>query len=208
MLKLTVTFLVFRCVVYNEGSEKDMFLLYLTAVSDPESRKTFEYYYVTYRKAMFYAAYSVLGDTYEAEDAVHNAFLSISKHLDVLLNSAESDGKCYCVKAAKNAALNIVRKNNRSSGDVSIEELYNVPDEKSFEEIINQSEYSEVLDVIRNMDESYRDVLYMRYVMDMSVRQIADSLGRKVSTVKQQLVRGKKILIFRLSGEVMIADGK
>lgn len=185
-----------------------MFLLYLSAVSDAESRKTFEHYYVTYRKNMFYAAYSVLGNTQDAEDAVHNAFLSISRHIDVLLRADENDGKCYCVKAAKNAALNIVRKNSRSSNDISIEELYDVPDEKSFEDAILSSGYSEVLSVIRNMDDSYRDVLYMRYVMDMSVKQIADSLDRKVSTVKQQLVRGKKMLIRKLSGEVMIADGK
>lgn len=184
-----------------------MFLLYLTAVSDAESRKTFEYYYVTYRKAMFYAAYSVLGNTDDAEDAVHNAFLSISKHIDVLLNAAENDGKCYCVKAAKNAALNIVRKNSRNGNEISIEEFYDIPDQ-SFENMISQTEYSEILAVIRDMDESYRDVLYMRYVMDMSVKQIADTLDRKLSTVKQQLVRGKKYLIEKLSLKEVTANGK
>lgn len=185
-----------------------MFLPYLTVVSDSESRKTFEYYYVTYRKAMFYAAYSVLGDTYEAEDAVHNAFVAISKHINVLLDASENDGKCYCVKAARNAALNIARKNSRSACDISIEELYDLPDERSFEEILEKAEYSEVLNVIREMDKSYKDVLYMRYVMDMSVSQISDALDRKPATVKQQLVRGKKILISKLSGKVVIADGK
>ena len=48
----------------------------------------------------------------------------------------------------------------------------------------------------------------MRYVMDMSVSQISDALDRKPATVKQQLVRGKKILISKLSGKVVIADGK
>ena len=185
-----------------------MLLIYLSAISDSESRKTFEYYYVTYRKAMFYAAYSVLNNTQDAEDAVHNAFLAISRHVDVLVNSAENDGKCYCVKAAKNAALNIVRKNSRNGNEVSIEEFYDVPDEKAFEDMIAQTEYSDVLAVIRNMDDVYRDVLYMRYVMDMSVKQISDTLDRKVSTVKQQLVRGKKILIQNLSGEVIAANGK
>lgn len=184
-----------------------MFLLYLAEISDPESRKTFEYYYVTYRKAMFYAAYSVLDNTHDAEDAVHNAFLSISKHVDVLLNAAENDGKCYCIKAAKNAALNIVRKNSRSGNEISIEELYDIPDE-SFENMISQAEYSEILTVIRDMDDVYRDVLYMRYVMDMSVKQISDTLDRKVSTVKQQLVRGKKLLTERLAEEVTTANDK
>lgn len=178
-----------------------MMMFYLAVINDVESRKTFEYYYVTYRKAMFYAAYSVLGDTYEAEDAVHNAFVSISKNINVLLNADENDGKCYCVKAAKNAALNIVRKNSRNNTELSIEDLYDVPDDRSFEKMMADAQYEDILDIIRNMDAAYRDVLYMRYVMDMTVEQISDTLDRKLSTVKQQLVRGKKILIHRLEEE-------
>ena len=81
-------------------------------------------------------------------------------------------------------------------------------DERSFEELIEKSDYEAVLDAIRNMDDVYRDVLYFRYVTDMPVKKIAQVLGRKESTVKQQLVRGKKMLISALSEEVMTADGK
>lgn len=178
-----------------------MMMFYLSAVSDAESRKTFEYYYVTYRKTMFNAAYSVLGDTYEAEDAVHNAFVSISKHINVLLDANENDGKCYCVKAARNAALNIARKNSRSNADISIEELYDVTDERAFEKMLADANYEHILNIIRNMEATYRDVLYMRYVMDMTAEQIADTLERKSATVRKQLVRGKKILIEKLEKE-------
>ena len=81
-------------------------------------------------------------------------------------------------------------------------------DEKSFEEILDSADYRNVIEIIRDMDDVYRDVLYLRYVTDMPVKKIADVLDRKESTVKQQLVRGKKILISALSEEVMTADGK
>lgn len=185
-----------------------MLFLYLTVIDSDDGKRTFEYYYVTYRKQMFYVAKSVLSNDNDAEDAVHNAFLGIAKHVDVLLDSDEEKAKCYCIKAAKNAALNIVRLNKQTNDMLSIDDMYNVPDEKSFEEMLDSAGYEDVLSVIRNMDDVYRDVLYMRYVMDMPVKKIATVLDRKESTVKQQLVRGKKILVSALSEEVMTANGK
>lgn len=185
-----------------------MFLFYLSVINSDDDRRTLEYYYKTYRKQMFYAAYSVVKNEADAEDAVQNAFIGISKHLDVLLSADEDKGRNYCIKAAKNAALNIVRTNDYNQSVASIDEMYFLTDEKAFEELLESAEYEDILDVIRNMDNVYRDVLYMRYVMDMPVKKIADVLGRKVSAVKQQLVRGKKMLISALSEEVMTANGK
>lgn len=185
-----------------------MLLFYLNAISNDDEKRTFEYYYVTYRRQMFFAAKTVLHNDSDAEDAVHNAFLGISKHIDVLLSADEKTGKCYCIKAAKNAALNIARKNSHTDNTLSIEDMYDVADESAFEELIDNSGYEDVLSVIRNMDDVYRDVLYLRYVMDMAVKKIAQVLDRKESTVKQQLVRGKKMLISALSEEVMTANGK
>ena len=185
-----------------------MFLFYLSVINDDNDRRTLEYYYRTYQRQMFYAAYSVVRNESDAEDAVQNAFIGISKHVDVLLSADEDKGRSYCIKAARNAALNIVRTNDYNQSVASIDEMYFLADEKAFEEMLDSAEYEDVLDVIRNMDNVYRDVLYMRYVMDMPVKKIAAVLDRKVSAVKQQLVRGKKMLISALSGEVMTANGK
>ena len=185
-----------------------MLWFYLAAIADEDGKKTFEYYYVTYRRAMFLAANAVLHHESDAEDAVHNAFLGIVKHPDVLLNAEEAQGKNYCIKAARNAALTIVRKNGTGPLAMEDEALAAVPDEKAFEELIEQAEYQDLLSEIENLDAVYRDVLYLHYVMDMPVKKIADVLDRKLSTVKQQLVRGKKSLIAALKKKGAAAYGK
>lgn len=185
-----------------------MLVFYLSAIDIADGKRTFEYYYMTYRKQMFYTANSVLRNESDAEDAVHNAFLGIAKHIEVLLESDEHDGKCYCLKAAKNAALNILRKNKSIPETVSYDDIIDLPDEKSFWDMLEKTEYEEILNAVRSMDDIYRDVLYMHLVMDMSVKKIANVLDRKESTVKQQLVRGKKQLISKLSEEVMIGYDK
>lgn len=169
-------------------------MFYLNAVETDDGKRTFEYYYVTYRQHMYRMAYAVLRDTHDAEDAVHNAFLGIAKNIRILTDAKEDDGKCYCIKAAKNAALNILRKRNKQKDDVNIDDLYDVADEKSFEDALDSAGYEDILNAIRSLNDIYRDVLYMHYVMDMPVKQIAITLDRKVSVVKQQLVRGKKTI--------------
>ncbi len=183
-----------------------MLLFYLAVIDGGEQKRTFEYYYLTYRMQMFAAAMSVLKNTADAEDAVHNAFLGLAKHIDVLLDASEENAKCYCIKASRNAALNIVRKNSYTDSTVSIEDMYDEADETALEDVLQNAEYQEVLNVVNSLDSVYRDVLYMHFVMDMPVKKIADVLDRKLSTVKQQLVRGKKMLISALKEEVMTAN--
>ncbi len=185
-----------------------MLLFYLERIDGADDKSVFEYYYKLCKKQMFFSARSILSNDSDAEDAVHNAFLGIVKHIEVLRGASESDAKSYCLKAAKNAAADILRKNKSIPDTVSFEELTDVPDEKSLRDVLDNSEYKEILEAVKSMDDIYRDVLYMRYVMDMPVKKIADVLNRRVSTVKQQLVRGKKQLVLKLSEEVMTDYGE
>lgn len=55
-------------------------------------------------------------------------------------------------------------------------------------------EYERIVEAIASLDEIYRDALYYHFVLEMSVPEVAKLLDCKVSTVKQRLVRGKKLL--------------
>lgn len=55
-------------------------------------------------------------------------------------------------------------------------------------------EYDELLDAIRSLDDKYREVLYYKIVLDLSVEQIARTVDRTESTVCKQIYRGKKML--------------
>jgi len=53
------------------------------------------------------------------------------------------------------------------------------------------SEYDMLVEAIRNLDELYSDVLYLHYVEQLTDREISVLLGRKPSTIRTQIVRGK-----------------
>lgn len=59
-----------------------MLFFYLTLIDDEEEKSKFEKLYYEYRHLMKHIAFDILKDEKLAEDAVHNAFIKISRHLN------------------------------------------------------------------------------------------------------------------------------
>lgn len=47
---------------------------------------------------------------------------------------------------------------------------------------------------ILNLPETYHDVIYMRFVHNLSYQQIADTMGLPISTIETRIYRGKALL--------------
>lgn len=61
-------------------------------------------------------------------------------------------------------------------------------------------EKSEVYYAVQSLPSKYRTVIHLFYYEDMSVREIADCLSMKESTVKSHLFRGRELLRGELKG--------
>ena len=163
--------------------------------------------YQTYKKLMLYAAYQILENQEDAEDALQMAMLGICRNAaQIDDNVSEPEMRSYVVTAAQNAAYSIKRHQIRHGGlDTSLDELREkagdvVPEEHSFlEQLTLKERYQEVVEAIRSLPELYREVLFLCYVEEYSISAIAKRLRRKEDTVRQQLSRGRKMLIKRLN---------
>lgn len=51
-----------------------------------------------------------------------------------------------------------------------------------------------MLEAVWGLPVAYRDVIHLFYYEELSVKEIADILERKVSTVTSQLTRGRELL--------------
>lgn len=72
-------------------------------------------------------------------------------------------------------------------------------DETFLDVVCDQVTYKETIAIIDQLDDRYKEVLYYHCILGFSVPEVASLLNRKVSTVKQQLVRGKKALMVLLA---------
>ncbi|MEA4831414.1 hypothetical protein SDC9_112700 [bioreactor metagenome] len=170
-------------------------LIYLYMIDTPEDKEKFKCLYMTYRKKMIVIADNILHDTYEAEDAVQDAFFSIARNI-IRINEVDSSQTIgYIMVMAKNAAYDILRKQKKiytepANNDMADNELDN-----ALNQLCSKETYEQIVEIIRGLDDVYRSVLYLHFVEQCTAPEIARILGRKLSTVKTQLIRGKKILI-------------
>ena len=157
--------------------------------------------YGKYKNRMYITACKVLGDPQRAEDAVHDAFISVSKHLDKIEDIDSVKTCAYMVKAARSRALNILRM-GLPEKETDLDEATAKADEDLLDEICRKESYNEIVNAILSLEERYRDVLTLYYLNDLALTEIAELQGVKENTVKQQLFRGRRKLIDTIKKEV------
>ena len=176
-------------------------ILYADMIDDPKNLLRFEELYTAHRKEMLMAAYQVLQDYYEAEDAVQDALIGVARNMSTVGKIAcEADLRLYLLRAAKNAALNRTAAANRRSKDVPLDNARAVSD-ADFWSACSGSDYQRLLEIFAAMPEVYREALYDHFVLGFTTKEVAATLGIKVSAAKQRLVRGKKLLLQALEKE-------
>lgn len=158
--------------------------------------------YDAYRKQMYALSFSILQNEMEAEDVVHDVFARLSANPSMLAKiKSDEDMRNYLLKAAKNTALNRCKQRKRfvlfsgSTQDDIPREIMQLSDDDFLEVIFQRAAYQEVVSAIGRLDPKYADVLYYHFVLELSVPEVAKTLGRNVPAVKKQLVRGKKQLL-------------
>lgn len=156
--------------------------------------------YERYKNRMYISACRILNDPLLAEDAVHDAFIAISRNIHKIREVDSVSTASYVIKAAKSKALNIIKKNTREN-IFPIEQIDEVFDDSLMDIICEKQSVERIVDAIMSLDERYRDVLSLYYLNELTVNEIADILSRKQTTVKQQLSRGRKRIIDALEKE-------
>ena len=149
---------------------------------------------------MMQIAMSILHRKEDAEDAVQNSILAISRHMDKLGDIEDYRTKAYMQTVVRNAAIDLYRKNQKAG--ISYEELIVEPiDAFDLEKVVCDSEeVKRVLYAIDTMDHDYREILTLYYLNEMKPREIADVLNRSYNTVRSQIHRGRQQLLKSLEG--------
>ena len=146
--------------------------------------------YEKYGGKMFAAAKRIVGSTEDAEDALHNAFLSVAKRIDAIDTDDDDSLRGYLFTVVKNEAINILRSD---AGDAALDETADTAEDVVFE-FERREAYECATEAIRAMDERYRAPLYLTVVMGYSANEAASILKRTPGTVRMQISRAKKIL--------------
>lgn len=161
------------------------------------SMSVLEEIYIKYRRLMFKAAFEILGNVQETEDAVQDAFMRLADNLEKISGVDCPQTRNFCVIITRNICFNKLRK----SAPIEI------PEDISSNDDVEETVFSEIgveaLErALEKLGTNYRDILYLTVYEEMSLHQAADFLGITYENAKSRVKRARKKL-----AELLKEDG-
>ena len=135
--------------------------------------------------SLLHLARFYVDDKTAAEDLVQEAFIRLSRSIERVRDPAR--GAAYL----RSIVINLARDHNRR-GLVSFRHRPPAaPDAPSAEEHATKTEgRQEVVEALRALPKRQRDCVALRYYLDLSIPDIAETLGVSTNSVKTHLQRG------------------
>ena len=155
------------------------------AMEDQNGRSRFERLYEIYRKMMFQVAYRILGNSQDAEDSVHEAFLRISKNISNISDPMCPKTRAYIVIVVESASIDLYRKRQRGHTLPLDEASCGVPD-SSQDGVLDQC--------ILALPAQDREIILLRYSHGYTLRETAQILGISEAAARKRLQRAKEKL--------------
>ena len=167
-----------------------------------QQRQKLEKVYALYGSRMFYRAMQILNQREDAEDAVQNCIIAISRHTDCIDFDNETKTLSFVYTVISHCAIDIYRKNKRNRhSNVNIDDITEQAGNIDIEnEVFVSMELKRVVEEIKKLDFTYREVLSLFYLNEMNPREISDLLEIPYNTVRSKINRGRKKLLKSLEG--------
>ena len=124
----------------------------------------------------------------DAEDCFQNTFIKLYQKSPDFKD--ENHLKAWLLRVAINECKNLLRDSRRH---LSLDAALQLPAPSAEDD-------ADLSWALMKLDPDYREVIYLHYVEQMKVREIADILGKNTNTVKTLLHRGREKLKAIYSG--------
>ncbi|HYC83343.1 MAG TPA: RNA polymerase sigma factor [Candidatus Paceibacterota bacterium] len=157
---------------------------------NPEKR--FIEAYDAYADAMLRYCYFKISDRHRAEELTEEAFMKAWQYL--VKGEDVENMRAFLYRILNNLIIDEYRRKRTSSLDDLEAEGFELSDARAHTDIEEQVEINRLLGIIDQLDGKYREVVILRYVDDLGVREIAEILGEAENTISVRINRAIKQL--------------
>ncbi len=146
-------------------------------------------------------AYSIVGDANDVDDVLQDICVRVISKIDTL-REPERFRPWLAILARRQALRHRQQKTNRPI--LWDKELADRQcDERAqplLENMEQKEQYERVLQALSSLPEKYREVFILEYVRDLTYGQIAEILDIPFTTVQIRLVRARRMILNKVSG--------
>lgn len=161
-------------------------LIYLQMIESEEDKSKFIELYNQYRYLMFSVANRILKNEYDAEDAVHQAFVSIIDNLNKIGAVDCPETRSYVVIITENKAIDIIRSRKHLAGEELNDAIHGIE--------IPLPGDNGLADAMAKLPARYREVLLLRFDNGYNTKELAKMLGMTQGSVQKLIWRAKDAL--------------
>ncbi len=149
-----------------------------------------------YESSMYNIAKYFVKSDVDAEDVVSESFLKILENFSKYKALPRNGREGWIVVIVKNTSLDLLRRSKRISW---LEDQVEEPAVET--DMDSELAYADLVDAIRSMPESYREIMELKYVLEWSNVEIAKHLGVSENVVGARLFRAREKLKQQLRQE-------
>lgn len=144
-------------------------LAYLQMIETEADRSKFEELYIRYRQQMYAIAMSILHNEYDAEDAVHQAFVTIAENIEKILDPKCLKTKAYIVTIIESKSIDLYRFKKKRHIVPFTEDYVGLS--------IEYTGSNELAKCMRKLPTQYRQVLLLKFHCGYHSAEIAEMMG-------------------------------
>lgn len=151
--------------------------------------------YEKYYKVVLYTIRRFIEDKFIAEDILQEVYINISKNLDKIDMNDEKRSRNYIITISRNYCCSYLRKQNKVNEDiVESDSIFKNNAEDVLEGLVEKEDFERLILEIHNLKDTYKSVLQLKYINELSDVEIARFLNLKMKTVQMRLYRARIIL--------------
>lgn len=175
--------------------------------------KDFNTLYKKYYPKLVYFTSKICNDPQKAEDISTDSFMAAFEKIDKY-EKEKSQFSTWLFTIAKNLALQDIKSTRKTmSLDIELDEEGTtlkdfIQEEESYLHVqdLNDRKADIMKKHISKLKEPYKKVIEMRELKKMAYKDIAEQLGKNLSTIKSQIRNGRAILMSETKKEFDLLD--
>ncbi|MDP4120311.1 MAG: RNA polymerase sigma factor [Bacillota bacterium] len=175
-----------------------MFLFLMAQLDDNDREfmlKIYKNYYSYARKTI----YNLTHNNDNIEDLIDDVFVKLIEKISVIRTLSSCKLTSYVVSTVRSVSINYIKHRNVEnkytfySDDIDLAEgmLNNIEDD-SEERLIREDEIESLSDAVSKLPQNQQDLLYFKYILEMSDEDIAEKFGIGSDSVRQYLTRARR----------------
>lgn len=184
-----------------------MILFTIDSFYNSDNKKFIEELYNEYMPWLRLRAHRKIEDLNVCDDLAHDCMLNMIKHIEKLKSLDKDRQRAYLFVSIDNLVLNYIKRSNKIitvKNESSAELDFVGADCDVVDEVSNKYDYDTIKAGLDNLCERDRDIIKMKYDLDLDDGQIADVLQIKKDCVRMTVSRSIK----RLKKELKKLEGK